>query len=145
MGVGAWSTDLPFIILQRVSKLPRADTGINFAVDAYIPGLYGSHAVPNAAYPHAESQFPVSIWHGIPFCRSPVPLVLYLRTLTLGSWPTGSPRPGVGIFQGRPILAYSAPSVPGHADRGGPVRRTAPPHCLLQLCRCRHMGREAVR
>lgn len=73
MGVGRLSTDLPFMILQRVSKLPRADTGINFAVDAYIPGLYGSHAVPNAAYPHAESQFPVSIWHGIHFCRSPAP------------------------------------------------------------------------
>jgi len=101
MGVGKSSTDLPFIILQRVSKLPRAHTGINFAVDAYIPGLYGSHAVPNAAYPHAESQFPVSIWHGIPFCRSPVPLVLYVPADTdagllanrfSSTWPGHFPR-----------------------------------------------------
>ncbi|CAK1359615.1 hypothetical protein CB0940_05789 [Cercospora beticola] len=44
---------------KRLSKLLRAPTGINLAVDAYIPGMYGQHAVADTSYPHSDSQLPV--------------------------------------------------------------------------------------
>ncbi|KAM3422292.1 hypothetical protein BST61_g2651 [Cercospora zeina] len=44
---------------ERLGKLPRAPTGINLAVDAYIPGLYGQHAAADTSYPHSDSQLPV--------------------------------------------------------------------------------------
>lgn len=46
---------------QRLSKLLRASTGTNLAVDAYIPGMYGQHAAADTSYPHSESQLPVSL------------------------------------------------------------------------------------
>ncbi|USW59568.1 Putative berberine/berberine, FAD-binding, type PCMH, subdomain 2 [Septoria linicola] len=44
---------------ERLGRLPRAPTGVSLAVDAYIPGMSGKHAVGSTAFPHADSQFPV--------------------------------------------------------------------------------------